>query len=281
MSHNSEWTTIIKPQTSIFHLDIKEILKYRDLLFLFVKRDIVTMYKQTILGPLWFIIQPIMTTGMFTFVFGNLANISTDGVPHIVFYLLGITIWNYFSDCLTKTSNVFVANQGIFGKVYFPRVIMPASIIVSNLGKFFIQFSLFLCVFVYYYFQGQVDPNINILLLPFIVFIMAITSLGFGMFFSSLTTKYRDLQFLLTFGVQLWMYATPVIYPLSTIPEKYQALIRYNPIAPLIESIRYAFLGKGDLNYNSLLYSLVFGILIFSFGLLVFNKVEKSFMDTV
>ncbi len=277
----TEWTTVIKPQSSIFHLDIKEIIKYRDLLLLFVKRDIVTMYKQTILGPLWFIIQPIMTTGMFTFVFGNLANISTDGVPHLPFYLLGITIWNYFSDCLTKTSNVFVANQGIFGKVYFPRVIMPGSIVVSNLGKFFIQFTLFLCVFGYYVSQGEIAPNINVLLLPFVVIVMALTSLGFGMFFSSLTTKYRDLQFLLTFGVQLWMYATPVIYPLSAIPNKYQALLQYNPIAPLIESMRFAFLGKGSLSFYSLGYSFLFSLSIFIFGLLVFNKVEKSFMDTV
>lgn len=280
MSQNN-WTTIIKPQSSIFSINLKEIYSYRDLLWLFVKRDIVTIYKQTILGPLWYIIQPILTTIMFTFVFGKLANISTGGVPHIVFYLLGITIWGYFAESLAKTSNTFVVNQGIFGKVYFPRVIVPLSIIVSNLGKFFIQFALFLIIFVFYWKSGSIKPNNVALLLPFIIVIMAIISLGFGMIFSSMTTKYRDLTFLLGFGVQLWMYATPVIYPLSAIPKKYARFIDYNPIAPLIESMRYGFLGHGKFSFGDLIYSFSFGVVVFFVGLLVFNKIEKTFMDTV
>jgi lipopolysaccharide transport system permease protein len=275
------WTTILEPHSSIFRLNLKEILHYRDLLWLFVKRDVVTVYKQTILGPIWFFIQPILTTGIFSFVFGNLANISTSGIPHFIFYLLGVTIWNYFSNCLSKTSNTFVNNQGIFGKVYFPRIITPLSIVISNLLKFFIQFLLFLLFFAYYWYEGAIAPNFVALLLPVIIIIMAITGLGFGMLFSSMTTKYRDLTFLITFGIQLWMYATPVIYPVASIPIKYQRLIMYNPISSLIEAMRFGFLGKGNFDLGMILYSLVFSLIVFVIGFLVFNKVEKNFMDTV
>lgn len=277
----SSWSTIITPQSSLVSINTKEIFSYRDLLWLFVKRDIVTIYKQTILGPIWYFLQPVLTTGMFTFVFGRLANISTDGAPHVVFYLLGVTIWNYFSECLTKTSNTFVANQGIFGKVYFPRVIVPASLVISGLGKFLIQFLLFLGVLSYYFARGQVAPNWVALLTPFIVFVMAVISLGFGMVFSSMTTKYRDLAFLLNFGVQLWMYATPVIYPISTIPKEYVKFINLNPITPLVETMRYGFLGVGDLSSSGIIYSFSFGVVIFFLGFFIFNKVEKTFLDTV
>lgn len=278
---DEEWTTVIGQKHNLLRINFREVFEYIDLLFLFVKRDIVTVYKQTILGPLWFIVQPVMTTIMFTFVFGKLANLSTDGAPHIVFYLIGITIWNYFSICLTATSNIFVANQGLFGKVYFPRVILPLSIVVSNLGKFLIQFCVFLIAFFYYWSLGEISPNIYLLLLPLIIAILALTSLGLGMLVSSLTTKYRDLTFLLGFGIQLLMYATPVIYPISSIPEKYAYIIELNPITPVIEFMRYGFLGVGSHSMTCLLYSFSFGILVFFFGLIVFNKVEKTFMDTV
>lgn len=275
------YKTIIKPSTSLFDLKIKEIWNYRDLLWLLVKRDVVTVYKQTILGPLWYVIQPILTTGMFTFVFGKLAGISTNGLPHVAFYLLGVTVWNYFSECLTKTSNTFVVNQGVFGKVYFPRIIVPASIVISSLGKFFIQLFMFLLVFLFFWDRGEIEPNLAVILLPVVIVIMAVTSLGFGMLFSSLTTKYRDLSFLLSFGVQLWMYATPVIYPISSIPERYASIIKFNPISPLIESMRYGFLGKGSFEAYDIVYSLLFAICIFAIGFLTFSNVEKKFMDTV
>ena len=278
----SEWTTIIKPQAKLFHLNLGEVWKFRDLLMLFVKRDIVVVYKQTILGPLWYVIQPILTTLMFTFVFGNLANISTDGIPHILFYLCGVTMWGYFSNCLSLVSNTFIENQSVFGKVYFPRVIVPVSIVISNLVKFSIQFAIFFLVWCYFNFTGAIDPNFFfIAYLPLVVVILGVTSLGFGMIFSSLTTKYRDLNFLLSFGVQLWMYITPVIYPVSSISEKYAQLIMLNPISPLIEIMRYAFLGKGSFNIYFLGYSLAFSLVIFLCGYLIFTKVEKNFMDTV
>jgi lipopolysaccharide transport system permease protein len=275
------WNIVIKPKTSLFDIDFEAIWRYRDLLWIFVKRDIVTVYKQTILGPLWYIIQPILTTITFTFIFGKMANISTEGVPHLVFYLLGITIWGYFSECLTKTSNTFVANQGIFGKVYFPRVIVPGSLVISNLGKFIIQMFVFVVIWSFYYFQGDITPNWAIFLLPLMVMFMGMIAMGFGMLFSSMTTKYRDLQFLLTFGVQLWMYATPVIYPLSTIPVQYQNYIKLNPITSIVETMRYAFLGQGYFSWGLIGYTAIFAFFIMALGALVFNRVEKSFMDTV
>lgn len=278
---NSDWTTIIQPSRSIFSLNLKELLSYRDLLWLFVKRDIVTVYKQTMLGPLWFFIQPLLTTVMFSFVFGKLANISTEGAPHFAFYLVGITVWNYFAVCLTKTSNTFIANQGIFGKVYFPRIIVPVSQVVSNLIKFFIQFILFLAFLFYYWFNGLVSPNLYVVLLPLVILIMATLSLGIGMIFSSLTTKYRDLTFLLGFGIQLWMYGSPVIYSISSVPTSYKSFLQLNPITSLIENMRYAFLGIGSPDLTGILYSFIFSIVVFSLGFLIFNKVEKNFMDIV
>lgn len=277
-----ENTTVIEPASKLLDFKLKEIWRYRDLLWLFVKRDIVVVYKQTILGPLWYILQPILTTIMFSFVFGKLANISTGGLPHILFYLLGVTFWGYFSSCLNSTSNIFVKNQGMFGKVYFPRSIVPLSLVISNLGKFLIQLLVFLVIWIYYLHENLITPNyFLILLLPITVIILAITSLGFGMIFSSLTTKYRDLTFLLTFGVQLWMYITPVIYPVSTIPEKYQGYVMLNPISPTIEIMRSAFLGKGTISFYYFGISASSSLVIFLFGYIIFTKVERNFMDTV
>lgn len=281
-SESKHWDTIIKPTAGIFDINLKEIWKYRDLLLLLVRRDFVAVYKQTILGPLWFFIQPIFTTIIFTVVFGRVAQISTDGLPQILFYMSGITMWNYFADCLNKTSNTFTSNANIFGKVYFPRVIVPISVVVSNLIKFGIQFLLLLIFWVYYYGQGaDIQLQNEIWLLPFLVLLMAAMGLGLGMIFSSMTTKYRDLTFLLTFGVQLLMYASPVIYPLSTLPEKYKIFILANPMTAIIETFRYIFLGTGGFKWIHLSYSIGFTIVVLVLGLLIFNQVQKSFMDTV
>ncbi|MBT6005055.1 MAG: ABC transporter permease [Prolixibacteraceae bacterium] len=276
-------TTIIKPKTHLLELNLKEIWNYRDLLLMYVKRDIITFYKQTILGPLWFVIQPILTTIMFMFVFGNLAGISTDGIPGPLFYFSGIILWNYFAECLTRSSNVFIENQAVFGKVYFPRLIVPLSISISSLVKFLIQFSIFLIIYVWYYFQTDViiTPNIYILLLPVLILMAAGLSLGFGIIFSSLTTKYRDLVFLLQFAVQLWMYASPVIYPLNTIPAGKQWLLVLNPMTSVIETFKYATIGQGVFSWIHLAYSFVFMVVLLFVGIVVFNKVEKGFMDTV
>jgi len=281
MKSEEKWTVEIRPTAKLFELDLINAWRYRDLLRIFVHRDIVTIYKQTILGPLWYIIQPILTTLIFTLVFGKIANISTDGVPPLVFYLLGITIWGYFSDCINRTSNTFVTNQHIFGKVYFPRITVPASIVISTLLRFGIQFVIFLGLWSYYYYEKKLAINFVVLLLPLVILIMAIMSLGFGMIFSSLTTKYRDLQFLLSFAVQLWMYATPIIYPLSSIHEPYSSYIRLNPITPLVESMRFGFLGQGTFSLEGICYSSAFAISIFFFGLIFFSRAEKNFMDTV
>lgn len=277
-----EWSMEIVPERGLLSIPFREIWAYRDLLVLLVRRDFVAMYKQTILGPLWFLIQPVLTTLVFTLVFGNIAKISTDQLPKILFYLAGITCWTYFSESLTKTSETFTVNANIFGKVYFPRVIVPLSIIVSNLLKFGIQFLLFL-VFVAYYWANGANIQINkvVLLLPLLVVLMGGLGLGMGMIISSMTTKYRDLRFLLTFAIQLFMYATPVIYPLSTIPDKYRLIILANPITPIVETFRFGFLGKGSFDPLHLLYSGVFMIVILGFAMIVFNQVEKNFMDTV
>ncbi len=276
------WNLIIKPKRHLFDIDFKDIWRYRDLIGLFVRRDFVARYKQTVLGPLWFIIQPILTTLMFTVVFGTIANISTDGLPKILFYLTGIVGWTYFSSCLTTTSNTFVANAGIFGKVYFPRLTLPISIVISNLVQFFIQLMLLAAFMIYFGIIGaNFHPNFYILLLPVLVILMAALGLGFGIIISSLTTKYRDLTNLVSFGVQLWMYATPIIYPLSGIPEKYRVYVLANPLTPIIETFRYALLGAGTVDWMYLLYSLVFTIVVLIVGVLLFNKVEQTFMDTV
>ncbi|WP_345158457.1 ABC transporter permease [Pontibacter saemangeumensis] len=277
-----DWTLVIEPRSKLFDLQLKEVWRYRDLLVMFVTRDFISVYKQTILGPIWFFLQPLFTTITFTLVFGKIAGISTNGVPPLLFYMAGITCWNYFSACISSTSNTFRGNAGIFGKVYFPRLISPISVVVSNMLKFGVQLGLFLCLLGYYLFTGtNVEPNVFMLLLPFIVVIMALLALGLGMLISAMTTKYRDLQFLIGFGVQLAMYASTVIYPISEIPEKYKFIILANPMSSIIETFRYAFLGSGTLPWGYLAYSTVFTLIVFFLGVLVFNKVEKSFLDTV
>ncbi len=281
-SEQQTWTEEIKSQESLFSVNLKEVWRYRDLLLMLVKRDYVTFYKQTILGPIWFFIQPALTTIVYVILFGRLAGLSTDGTPQIAFYLAGITIWNYFSESLTKTSTVFKDNAAVMGKVYFPRLIMPLSIVVSAMMKFGIQFVLFLGVVLYYTFiEKVIHPNLWILAIPYLLLLMASLSLGLGMIFSSLTTKYKDLVFLLTFGIQLFMYATPVVYSIGSIPVRYQWLVLANPLTPIFECVRYGFLGSGSFESSSLLLSSGITLVILTLGVLIFNKVEKSFMDTV
>jgi lipopolysaccharide transport system permease protein len=276
------WTEIIRPQSSLLHLRLGELWRYRDLVLMFVRRDFVANYKQTILGPIWFFLQPLLTTITFVIIFGRVAKISTDGLPMILFYLAGITVWNYFAETLTKTATVFKDNAQMFGKVYFPRLTMPFSIVVSNLVRFAIQFLLFLMVWAYYLMATDaVHPTAVALLTPFLVLLMGGLSLGLGMIISALTTKYKDLIFLLTFGIQLLMYATPVIYPLSALPGKYRWLILANPVTPVVETFRYAFLGSGSFSWAYLGYSFGATVVILLLGTVVFNKVEKSFTDTV
>ncbi len=277
-----EWSEVIQPSTGLLDIKLREVWQYRDLLMMFVRRDFVATYKQTILGPLWFFIQPLLTTFTFMVVFGTIAGISTDGIPMMVFYMSGITLWNYFAECLNKTATVFRDNAGIFGKVYFPRLIMPLSIVVSNLVRLGIQLLLFVGVWCYYLFVGnQVHPNIFLLLIPYLIFLMALIGLGAGMLISALTTKYRDLVFLLSFGVQLLMYATPVIYSMNSLPAKYAWIIKANPLSAIVETFRYAFTGSGSFSWNSLAYSSCSAVILLVLGIIVFNKVEKSFMDTV
>lgn len=279
---DSDWDEIIRPQSSLLELDLREIWRYRDLLMMFVKRDIVTFYKQTILGPLWFFIQPLFTTLMFMVIFGRMAGISTAGIPQGLFYMSGILCWNYFADCLNRTSTTFKDNQNIFGKVYFPRVVVPVSIIISNLVRFGIQFILFVVIYIYYLAKGtEVQPNWGILLFPILILTMAVLSLGFGMIITSLTTKYKDLTFLVQFGVQLWMYATPIIYPLSAAPEKYRWIIAANPMTGIVETFKFGFLNQQPFHIGYLIYSAGFAIVLFFTGIVVFNRVERSFMDTI
>jgi lipopolysaccharide transport system permease protein len=281
-SSKQEWDLEIKPHDTVFNLHLRDVWNYRDLLWLLVRRDFVTFYKQTILGPVWFFVQPIFTTIVFTFVFGNLAKISTNGAPQPLFYMAGIISWSYFADCLTKTSTVFRDNAAIFGKVYFPRLIMPLSIVFSNLIKFGVQFILFIILIVYYLIQGnRIEPNGYILLLPIIMLLMAILGLGLGLIITALTTKYRDLAFVVGFGIQLAMYATPVIYPLSYLQEKYRIIIALNPMCGLIETFKYGFLGTGQFYPGAFIYSVIASFVIFIIGLVVFNKVEKNFIDTI
>lgn len=288
-SSEENWTTIIKPRNKLFEVNLKEIWDYRDLLSLFVKRDIITQYKQTILGPLWFIIQPALTVIMYMVVFGGIAGIPTDGVPQPLFYLGGICMWQYFADCLNKTSNTFVANSNIFGKVYFPRLIMPLSNTISNLVRFGIQVGLFMVVYIFYAIKGTAAcPNWYLLLFPILVVMMAGLALGFGIIISSMTTKYRDLQILFSFIVQLWMYATPIVYPLSQVRGKEMLGINVynvmciNPVTPVIETFKYGALGAGEfIGWGWLAYSFVFMLVLLALGILIFNRVQKSFMDTV
>lgn len=283
-AHGSQqWDLIIRGHSSLFDVRFNDLWRYRDLLALFVKRDFVSFYKQTVLGPLWFFIQPIFTTLVFTFVFGNLAGISTDGLPQVLFYLAGITSWNYFSDCLTKTSTVFKDNASIFGKVYFPRLIMPLSIVVSNLVRFGVQLLLLVVLMGYYGLKGA-DFQVTgaLVFFPFLIVLMALLGLGIGLVITAITTKYKDLTFLVTFGVQLMMYATTVIYPLSYARAKgYGYLVELNPMTGIIEAIRYAFLGKGEFTLASIGYSVAVTLVILFFGIIIFNKTEKNFVDTI
>ena len=276
------WDMVIRPQRSLFDLRLGELWRYRDLVMLFVRRDFVAFYKQTILGPLWYLIQPLLTTITFTIIFGNFANLPTDGLPDFLFYMSGTVIWTYFASCLTKTSETFVSNASIFGKVYFPRLAVPVSILFSNLIAFSIQFAFFLVFMGYFALTGaDIQPNAWVLLTPFLILVMAGLGLGFGIIISSLTTKYRDLRFLVTFGVSLLMYATPVIYPISSVPEQFQWAIRANPMTSIVEAFRFAFLGAGSVDLGQLAYSFGFMLAVVFLGAVIFNRVEQTFMDTV
>lgn len=286
---NENWTTVIKPRNKLFEVNLKEIWDYRDLLTLFVKRDIITSYKQTILGPLWWIIQPTFTVIMYMVVFGGIAGIPTDGVPQPLFYLAGTCMWQYFSSCLNSASDTFVGNAGIFGKVYFPRLIMPLEKIISNLVRFGIQLGLFVVVYVFYAFKGVApSPNWYLLLFPLLVIMLAGLALGFGILISSMTTKYRDLSILFGFIMQLWMYATPIVYPLSQVKGKVKwgidlyTLMRLNPVTPVLETFKYGALGAGEfIGWGWLAYSFGFMLVLLALGILIFNKVQRTFMDTV
>ena len=289
--HKEKWLFEISPKNNLFDLNLKEVWQYKDLLFLFVKRDIVTVYKQSILGPLWYLIQPLFTSITFTLVFNNIAGIKTGEIPPFLFNLAGVTIWSYFRQCLTSTSDTFKRNEAIFGKVYFPRVIMPMSIVVSNLLKFGIQIFIFICFYLYYYLNdNQISPNKSIIFFPLLIFCMGIIGLGVGMIISSLVTKYRDLTYLVSFGVQLLMYLSAVMYPLDLMREKlskglngkdYTWIIDYNPIAHLIELGRYMLLNDGSFTVFGIAYTIIFTVFVFFFGLLIFNITEKSFIDTI
>jgi lipopolysaccharide transport system permease protein len=279
---NEDWTEVIGSKTRWFSINWSEIWGYKDLLYMLVKRDFVTFYKQTILGPLWFIFQPIIMTFTYVIIFGNIAGISTDGIPQFLFYLSGITLWSYFSESLNKVSTVFKDNANMFGKVYFPRLIMPMSIVVSGLIKLGIQFLIFLIVLAYYLvFVGNIHPNFWVLVSPFLIFLLALQSLGLGMIISSLTTKYKDLVFLVTFGIQLFMFLTPVIYPASILPSNLKFIIELNPLTGIFECFRYGFLGAGAFQPIMLVYSAISALGIFLLGTVIYNKVEKDFMDTV
>ncbi|MBO4698047.1 ABC transporter permease [bacterium] len=281
-SKNEEWTTIITPKDKLFRLNLRELWQYRDLVTSFVKRDITSVYKQTILGPLWFFIQPIFTTLMFLLVFGNIAKIPTDGVPQVLFYMNGIILWNYFSSCLTSTSNTFVSNAYIFKKVYFSRLALPVSQVISALVKFSIQFLLFLIMLLVYWFAGSaVSPSWAVLIIPLFVLQMAMLGLGVGLIVTSLTTKYRDMAHLVTFAVQLWMYATPIVYPLSMVPEKWRSLYMLNPVVPVLEGFKHAFFSTGMPSFTEYGISIATTFILLFGGILVFNLVERNFVDTV
>ncbi len=282
LSQSEQWDLIITPQKRWFDIQFRQLWTYRDLLMLFVKRDVISFYKQTIFGPLWYFIQPIATTIVFVFVFGNLAGLSTDGLPQPLFYLAGITAWNYFAECLKKTSTVFRDNQHIFGKVYFPRIISPVSIIVSNLLKFGIQLFLLVAMIIYYLIMGVgISVGWEILLFPVFVLFMAMQGLGLGMIITALTTKYRDLSYLIEFGVQLMMYATTVVYPLSSLSGKMYWVVALNPMTFVIEGVKVSTLGEGILTLNTMIYVTSVTFLIFAAGVIIYNRVEKNFVDTI
>ena len=280
-----DWLFEIKPKNNFFSLNLNEVWRYRDLLFLFVKRDVVTVYKQTVLGPLWYLIQPLFTSITFTIIFNTVAGIETGAVPPFLFNMAGITVWNYFTTCLNGTSNTFAANAGIFGKVYFPRIITPLSVVISNLLKFGIQFIIFICFYLYFYWNGAaIGLTIWVLFFPLLIVLMGILGLGLGMIISSMVTKYRDLNYLIGFGVQLLMYLSAVVYPMALIEKKmpqYSWLVQYNPLAYIIETSRVMLLNVGEISVYGIIYTASITISVFILGLLVFNKVEKSFIDTV
>lgn len=277
------WDIVIEPKAKLLDLNLREVWHYRDLMWLFVRRDFVAQYKQTVLGPLWHFVQPVFTTLIFLLIFGKIAKIPTDGIAPAAFYMSGITLWNYFSACLTNTSNTFVNNASIFGKVYFPRLVLPLSVVISNVVKFGIQFLLLVIVMVYFHFRGYpIHVNVSLLLIPVLLVWLATIGLGLGIIISSVTTKYRDFHVLLTFAVQLLMYATPVVYPLSYLKNTgYKWVIDINPLAPVMEVFRYALFQKGTIEPGSLIYSITFTIASFFIGIVLFNRVEKTFMDTV
>jgi len=282
--NEQQWTEVITPRASFFDLKLRELWKYRDLIFLFVKRDFASQYKQTVLGPVWHLIQPILTTAMFFVLFNRIAKIPTDNLPPAIFYMSGITIWNYFSACFTGTSSTFVSNAGIFGKVYFPRLVLPLSLVCSNIIRFGIQMSLLIAVMIFYSITGAYTFNLGVhtLLMPVVLLIMGLFGLGTGIIISSLTTKYRDLTVLISFGVQLLMYVTPVAYSLSYVEKSsYRLLIKANPLTSLIETFRYSVLGTGTLDMSLFVYSCACALFAILIGMLLFNRVEKSFMDTV
>lgn len=283
--NNGDWLFEITPKNKLFSLNLKEVWEYRDLLMLFVKRDVVTAYKQTILGPLWYLIQPLFTSVIFTLIFNNVANISTGSVPPFLFNLAGITIWNYFTACFSGTSSTFSANAGIFGKVYFPRLIMPLSVVISNLVRFGIQLFIFMVFFVYYYSQGaEIGFNKYLVLFPVMVLIMGMLGLGLGMIISSMVTKYRDLKILVGFGMQLLMYISAVMYPVAYFVEKlpkYAWVVEYNPLSFVIETVRYMLLNTGVFDIGMFVYTLITTIIVLFLGIVIFNKAEKNFIDTI
>jgi len=274
---------IIKPHHGLLDIDIKGVWRYRDLVYMYIRRDIVTKYKQTILGPLWYVIQPVLTTIIYMFVFGGLAGISTDGVPQPLFYMAGILLWNYFSECFNGSNDIFGSNASVFGKVYFPRLVVPIAGMISNLIKMLIQFVLFVIVYVYYVFFTNVTIHIgwSALLMPVLIMLLAIHATSWGLIFSSLTTKYRDMKFLVQFGIQLFMYATPIIYPLSVAPEKYRYILELNPLTPIFEAFKFGWLGAGSLSWGGLLYSTAFMAVSLFAGIVIFSREERTFMDTI
>lgn len=280
---SEQWTTVIKADAQWFDLRLKELYKYRDLIGLFVKRDFTVQYKQTILGPLWFVINPLLTTGIYTIVFGGIAGLSTEGTPQFVFYLISYALWMYFSTCVTQTANTFVGNAGIFGKVYFPRLTMPIATVLFSLVNFGVVFLMGLVVMGYYIINGNkaISPNLYILLVPILILQTALLGLGFGIIVSALTTKYRDLAVLVSFGIQLWMYATPVVYPVSILSENAKKVIMLNPMTPIIQNFRYALLGVGEFDVCYWLVSIVVTCMVLFTGVLLFNRIERTFMDTV
>lgn len=281
-SGKENWDSVIKPTNSWLQFHLRDLWRYRDLIFLFVRRDLVVSYKQTILGPLWHVLQPILSTSIFTIIFGKIAQIPTDGVPLFLFYLAGTTVWGFFSSCLTSTSNIFVGNAGIFGKVYFPRMTVPISLVISGSIRFLIQFCVFLIFYVIILYSGaNLKIHSTIFYLPLLIVQIAALGLAVGLIVSSLVTKYRDLTILVSFATQLWMYASPVIYPVTQVPEKYRGLYMMNPVVSMLEWFKYSFFGVGAIQLEYLLSSWIITIILFFIGLLFFNRAERTFMDTV